>query len=75
MSESPNLLLELQTAVAGAAEELPRMYLRNASLALNTAIEAFKASPDADTLRNLNCAWSSGKRTLDRYGHQERSLA
>jgi uncharacterized iron-regulated protein len=75
MSESPNLLLELQTAVAGAAEELPRLHLRNASRALNTAIEAFKASPDADTLRNLNCAWAAGNRTLSRYGRQERGIA
>lgn len=75
MSDSPNLLLDLQTAVAGAAEELPRLHLRNASLALNSAVEAFKTSPDADTLRNLNGAWSSGKRALNRYGQQERSLA
>jgi hypothetical protein len=75
MSESPNLLLALQTAVAGAAEELPRLHLRNASRALNDAIEAFKTSPDADSLSKLNGAWSSGKRTLNRYGQQERGIA
>jgi hypothetical protein len=75
MSDSPNLLLDLQTAVAGAAEELPRLHLRNASLALNNAVEAFKASPDADALRNLNCAWAAGNRTLSRYGQQERGIA
>jgi hypothetical protein len=63
-----NLLLDLQTALAGASERLPRLHLRTALASLRAAIETFNAEPNGDNLRILNGAWSSGKRTLDRYG-------
>ncbi len=75
MTDQNNLILALQTATAGAREELPRLYLRNASHALHDAVEAFNREPNADNLRVLNGAWSAGQRTLGRYGQQERSLA
>lgn len=63
-----NLLLDLQTALAGASERLPQLHLRTALASLRAAIEAFNAEPNGDNLRILNGAWSSGKRALDRYG-------
>lgn len=74
MTDQNNLLLSLQTAVAGAREELPRLHLRGASRALNESIEAFNREPNADNLRALNGAWSAGQRTLGRYG-ETRSIA
>lgn len=66
-----NLLLSLQTAVAGAREELPRLHLRKASRDINASIEAFNREPNTDNLRVLNGAWAAGVRTLDRYAPQK----
>lgn len=74
MTDTSNLVWDLQTAFAGAREELPRLHLRNASKALREAIDAFNKAPNTDNLRVLNGAWSAGQRTLGRYG-ETRSIA